>query len=487
MITMKLPFSVPDKDALRFKLLVANMRREQSIVIRSAYKRYNDGMNEKEIRAYLKTLITPGTKDNPQHGWSFIDSWFEQSGVCKGIALAKTHDSDDKAVLFGTRKSWFDYIKGRKSKDEFKQSRLLPLISIGESPRDGNRKFKLNIKFGLKGRGFKTGSIVFQPFLSCKIDLRLPYIKQNYYRQMVMLQRVADIKEVPYQIEISDGHIHISCDESIFRVPEAQEPKVHRVTRWLTEDDNPKCKGWVVIEGNATSFKRIECGVLDISELCKFIPGLKSADPRKKKKRDKLSYELYHISRRLVRLALHFGCVGICWEDLRITTKEHGKGTIYNRLVNNTWQRRDMMNNLRKRCVIARLSWLEVDPRMSSFIGNIVYDDIPDPICAAIELARRCLVEQGSLYPEYGRCMDKVKAYCNRWKGKKVATLMNPEQLLSWEELYAMAKKCKLSYHFSWKDRGKSFQSSRFSSHQSKVTCLVPVELGRSPAVHYNL
>ena len=54
MITMKLPFSVPDKDALRFKLLVANMRREQSIVIRSAYKRYNDGMNEKEIRAYLK-------------------------------------------------------------------------------------------------------------------------------------------------------------------------------------------------------------------------------------------------------------------------------------------------------------------------------------------------------------------------------------------------------------------------------------------------
>ena len=67
MLTIKLPISLNVSD----QMIVADLQRQQSCVIRSAYSLFQKGNNEKEIRAKLKHM----------NNVDLIGSWFQQSAI----------------------------------------------------------------------------------------------------------------------------------------------------------------------------------------------------------------------------------------------------------------------------------------------------------------------------------------------------------------------------------------------------------------------
>jgi hypothetical protein len=78
-------------------------------------------------------------------------------------------------------------------------------------------------------------------------------------------------------------------------------------------------------------------------------------------------------------------------EQLEIESKDSGNGKRFNRLVNNQWNRTKLYENLKKRCNLIGIKFIEVIPNYSSFVGNIIYrkEKYPDMILSSIEIGRR--------------------------------------------------------------------------------------------------
>ena len=73
MKAIKLPIEYSNKDDLN---IISEYTRLQNNVIRIAYNRFREGLSEKEIRLFLKTM-------NLHSESIVIDSWFIQSGIYK--------------------------------------------------------------------------------------------------------------------------------------------------------------------------------------------------------------------------------------------------------------------------------------------------------------------------------------------------------------------------------------------------------------------
>ena len=105
--------------------------RKSSNMVRYAFNRYKDGKSEKDIRLLSKNL-----QNVPS------DSWFIQCAIKKANYLLL---ANKEKVIFGGKFNFFQRLKHKLNKDEFKSGRLLGIYSQGETLRCGNRKFKLDI------------------------------------------------------------------------------------------------------------------------------------------------------------------------------------------------------------------------------------------------------------------------------------------------------------------------------------------------------
>jgi hypothetical protein len=126
-----------------------------------------EGKNQKEIRDLIKEL-----KIND------LDSWYIQSGIMEGQAIYNRF-KDQKPIIFGGAKLFDAYNSGKIDKAELKEARLRPLNIEGESPKDGNRKFELDI--------LENNRILFKPFCGKQIYIDLPKLKKNYKKELLLL------------------------------------------------------------------------------------------------------------------------------------------------------------------------------------------------------------------------------------------------------------------------------------------------------------
>ena len=93
-------------------------------------------------------------------------------------------------------------------------------------------------------------------------------------------------------------------------------------------------------------------------------------------------------------LARHYRVSAVVTERLAIPPKDHGKGRRFNRLINQVWLRRGLLEPMARRLAAAGAVHVEVNPASSSKIGNALWADllrIPDPACAAVEIGRRAI------------------------------------------------------------------------------------------------
>jgi IS605 OrfB family transposase len=446
MLTIKLPYETSQADLK----IINDYRRIQSSVIRYSFKRLNEDLSKVALNKDLKTKFTLG-------------SWFINSGIVKAAAL-KT--SNDKKKIFGGKFLFNLRRLGKITKEQWQEKRLLPLRSEGESPQRGNRHFKLDIE---------NQTVIFKPKRGIKIKLILPKLRKTYLKHLTSLQQLAQNKEIPYTVELTDKFIYLSFElnevkrlksvikrsftrnkvrakakEQLSRI----ELKSNNENRILGIDMNPNYLGYSILEfDKADKFKIIKKEYFDFKELNK-----NSTD--KKYSANKKKHEMIEAVKHIVKLASHFKVSKIAIEDLNFKPGNKGHGKMFNRLTLNVWHRNLILHQLQKRTDEIGIELVTVNAAYSSTVGNVLFGEVrtPDSIAASVEIARRGFKKytKNWFYPE----MPSKEFLQNRWK-KDVKVFGK-----TWKELHNQIKEFRLSYRFPH-DEAFALAVLRHKSHKS--------------------
>lgn len=439
MITIKLPYS----STKEFDNLLLDLRKQQSCFIRYCFNRFRENKKETEIRHSFKNL----------NNLDLLDCWLVESSIMETRTIYST--KKDK-VLFGGKKNWIDLLNKVITKNEWKEKRIMPLTIYGEKLQKGNRKFNLDSV---------NNTLTFKFNRKQHHILYLPKNLRGFYqKELSLLEERTNNKEIPYSVKIDNKYVYISFEQS-----QQSEIKLKN-NRVMSIDMNPNEIGYSVIEFDKNDeFKIIDSGIISLEKLNKSLnekrKGLNSQHSTSVYCGNKRKHEIFQISKLLIEKCKHYQCQKFVIEDLNISNKNHNKGKKFNRMINNSWLRNDLENNLNKRCFIYSIAFVKVNSAYSSFVGNILYSkNYSDPICSAIEIGRRGFKKfvKGWFYPKIVT-FDNLP---NSWKDE-VNFSYN-----SWIELYNKIKKMELRYHFSWKNSIDKFQVFSIENKKSLTECI---------------
>jgi IS605 OrfB family transposase len=391
------------------------LQRTQSASTRYIFCRLKSGQQFKDFNQKLKETDKTG------------DSWWRACAIDYAKTIyASTKSRNINKIIFGGRHNWNLYNQKKITKSQWKEARLFPLQSTGEANKNGNRKFELYIN---------KNYMIFKPKCRSKFKLILPKLTKKYREQLTWLQSQAESKLQPVTIQLTKEWISFIFEPK-------QEIFTTKSNRVLSIDQNPNRLGYSILEYNPNrSFKVLDSGIIDNSNLNKKL-GLTNTDKKSKYQTNKRTYEIYQISKWLIQKTKHYQCQNIAIEDLCIKSKDHKKGRAYNRLINNSWNRLKLVSSLTKHCQIHGLKLFKINPAYSSIIGNTLYSNYPDPICAAIEIGRRVfniLYHLEEFYPKV-----PTKDYLsNLWK-KEIGNTV-----ITWKDISSWLKNSKVKYRVS--------------------------------------
>ena len=408
MKTISLPYSCSDDD----RNFIKDEIRKSSNMVRFAFNRCKDLKSEKDIRLLSKNL-----QNVPS------DSWLIQCAIKKANYLFL---ANKEKIIFGGKFNFFQRLKHKLDKDDFKSGRLLGIYSQGETIRCGNRKFKLDIT---------NNQVIFKFSKAKHINLQLPILHKNYLYELINLEEQCNQKLSNFSVELKLDKIGITFDDSkVYCSNYNGNPNIVAGI-----DMNPNYIGFSISRWNDGKRKILLEEQYDLSYFTKNLHKA-SDNVKSKHQNNKQIYELKEITKDIIKKCkLHnVGKFGI--EDLSFKPGNSGKGKDFNRLTKNKWKREVLVSALKKRCLLNKIDFVEVNPVYSSFIGN-VRNNAPDPIAASLEIARRAMFKyiKGQFYPEL---IDSTSLF-NRWK-ESASWVYS-----SWKELFDIAKTAGVKYRRS--------------------------------------
>ena len=364
MQTLKIPYQTTQENLN----LIKEYQRQYSSCLHYFYNRVKDGYSETEIKHLQINNI------------NLLDAWFKQSCVKE----AKQIYSKSPKVIFGGKLNFFNRLKGNISKEQFKENKLSTLYSIGTRSNPGipgNQKF--NLTSGL--------NLIFKPNRKQKLELQLKYHNKHLLKLLYLNQ---ETRKFSLTYKLDQKYVYITFDETQMNNQINLDKIQNRI---LGIDMNPNYIGWSIIDWKSESeFQIIKSGIYSIKELNDKDfnlkgKGLNSSSKERKYISNKRNYETIQIVKNIINKAIYYKCQIVSIEDLNIKSSDKELGTKYNKLVNNSWNRNQFVNNLTKRCNIFNIKLLKVKPEYSSFIGNFLYRslNLPDMVLASIELGRR--------------------------------------------------------------------------------------------------
>ena len=328
----------------------------------------------------------------------------------------------DKKVYFGKFKR---FQKGLITKEEYKDSKNVGILSEGEFNQKGNRLFQIDVqnnKFIYKRR--------------CKEHYDLEIVeKLNDKRKYILskIQLLMSEKKIPVTFRLKKDIIYLNYDEKIVE-KEKQFKKLFN-NRVLGIDLNPNFFGISIIEFNReNNFKIIFKECIDVSEL-------------QKKSKNKIKFELYEINHHILKLCKQYHVSKLSCEDLKFDNKKKFWNKDLNRLCKNQFRFQLVKSHLKTLCSTFGVEFIEVNAAYSSIIGNFRHgsQSCPDMIAASIEIARRAYkkFEKGWIYPCYNISQHRyIEVLGNQWKEELKLNYM------SWKGLAGIIKKSKLKYRF---------------------------------------
>lgn len=411
MITLKLPY-ITNSDSDRN--LISEIRRQYSVVVRSAYNRFHSGLKQKEVRDYCKTL----------KNIDLLNSWLLQCGVMEGQQL-QTRNKANKVVFGG--KKWLKLRSQDKiTKEEWATRRLLPLNIQGELLHKGNRSFDFSSLAS-------ENKVVFKVNRKTHLELQIPHQRKNYQRKLQLIENLTATKDLTVSVRLTDKFIYLSYDEPKSEVIALEDDS------YMGIDLNPNHIGVSIFKGTQV----VHTQSFDFSKLTSVITHEhnSSHSSRFKHLNNKLQHETIIASKVIANLAKDFKCKFVFIEDLKkIDTNDSGLGTRFNRMTRNLWKRGIFESSLQKRLSLANIKMFKVNPAYSSFIGNLQHNYF-DPCNAACEIARRgyevIILKNKKFYPDLSVIKTSIM---NLWKEDII------EGCKSWKELFTKVKNSKLRY-----------------------------------------
>ncbi|EAJ2432178.1 hypothetical protein CJY16_03340 [Campylobacter coli] len=381
----------------------------------------------------------------------FLDKWFFNSAVFD-VKSFKNKKRKDEKVIFGGKKNFFDRLKGKISREEYQLKRLLPLYSVGEASKNGNRKFQIE----------DENTIIFKVSRKEHITLKLNGTSKRYRDYLNQLITLQINKSIPITYKLDTKYVYISFDlNKLKRNLKVQDKIKDRV---FGIDLNPNYIGYSVVDWkNDGSYKIIKTGSISLKALNDYDDSLKgqgysSQSKERKYISNKRNHEIIQIAHQLSKLANHFRCMIFSLEDLNMKQGNKEKGTKFNKLCNNQWCRNLLVSQIKKMNCLYKIRTLEVQPQYSSFIGNLVYrvHQLPDYVLASIEIGRRGY----EFYHQYilkDKKMEKNIIFRNYEKDKNLYNLSLEEigikeSFNSFMEMYSFIKNSKTRYRVSLDD-----------------------------------
>ena len=425
--------------------LIKEYQRQYSSCLHYFYNRIQEGLNEKQCRSLFPKL----------NNIDKLDFIMKECTIKEALQL-----KDKQKIIFGGKKNFFSRLKNLISREQFKENKLSPLYIIGRKNLPfGNQKFKLT----------EDLNIVFKPIRNQNILLELNNYS-NYKPILKQLYQLGLQKQICITYKLDQNYVYISFNEQ-----ELQTYKFQQINnRILGIDLNPNYIGWSIVDWKSESeFKVIKTGIYSIKELNDKDFNLKgkgySSDSKERQYiTNKRNYETIQIVKNIINKAIYYKCQIVSIEDLNIKSSDKELGTKFNKLVNNSWNRNQFVNNLTKRCNIFNIKLLKVKPEYSSFIGNFLYRslNLPDMILASIELSRRG-------YEFYNQYITKTKQQkknivqpdiklFNDFYIKSLEEFnIKGEQFKNLVEIYYFLKKFKILYRLSINKFNLQFSSQK--------------------------
>lgn len=392
MITIKAKINL----GLQDKVFIRELQRQQSAVIRTAYKAGLNGVNEKQLR----TIISEKFKGKSYYG--FMDSWLIQSAIYNGLGSAKA----DIALgvtdrIYGGLENLSKKASGKISNAEFRERRNCPLYIIGEAPNNGNRKFKF----------ISTELVEFRPYKGKVVEINLPKFRKNYAKKLEVAFEKANAKGCPITVSLTSEYICFSFED--VSIDKVFKP-IH--LRYAGIDLNPNYIGVSIFDGT----KLIATKMYSIKNLTS-----------KNVSDSKLEFETFEVGNDIVRFLQHFQVSKVFVEDLTKLRKSKSKprGTGFNRLCINKWKREKLLRPLNR---VFGKSCIQINAAYTSTIGNVLNENLPDPIAASTAIANRgynlIIIKSKKFYPE----LPEKKVIEDRWKKTDVPDFQDWIELHSW-------------------------------------------------------
>ena len=381
-------------------------------MVRYGYNRLidNNSLKEKDLRKLInETFKQP--------------SWLSECANKDAIYIFKSNKAIGfKPVIFGGFKNLKDYLLKKKTKEQYKLDKLLPITFQGETAQHGNRLFNFN---------FSNNELTYKQNKKQHFNLTYKQPHKNILHDLYQLQELSKQNKIAITVKLNivTKKLYIIFDESKLQYEKYNDLKNNRV---IGIDLNPNTIGLSILEfdkNNSEKFTVLYKEVISTFELNKTLVGS-----------NKRKYELIKICYHIDKLLKTWKCSRICLEELNINSSDKGKGKTFNRLCNNVWCRNLVINKWKMLSNIHGYFITEINPAYSSFIGNILYgsEDTPDMVASSIEVARRAYnkFKKGHFYPPIQ--FDHLN---EQWK----QTLSG---LNSWKEMFNKVKKLKLKYRF---------------------------------------
>ena len=388
-----------------------------SSITRVAFNRFQDGMEEKEVRAYCN--------DKFDH-----NSWFIQCAIKEGAALYKLHG--DKHILFGGKNNLLQYMRGIIDKSTFKYRRMFPIGIQGEKQRKGNRLFSFDLD---------NQRIIYKPNKERHVEIKFLPMRKKITEELSIVQELAQQNKITVSVKLSDKYVWLTYDETMIRDERYTKLQSKRV---LGIDMNPNYIGLSIIQFDKNDeFKVLHKQVFDLRQLT-VSSSKSSTDSKSKYLTNKLKHETIAVAHEISKLVNVWKCTIVAIEDLSIKPSDKKKGKNFNKLCNNKWERTVFVNKLKMLANLHKFNLVEVNPAYSSQVGNIAYGDenTPDMVAASIEIARRAYkkFDKGWFYPRFN-----IQFRDEQWK----QTLGSVE---NWKDLFRKIKESKLKYRFQLLD-----------------------------------
>jgi hypothetical protein len=355
----------------------------------------------------------------------------DASLICMAVNKASSIKEDN--VIFGGKYKFTQRIKRKISRSDWISSRNLPiLLRGGRSDTNGNRKAELNI--------IDDNSILLKFNKNTHIRVQLPKLSKEHKKHLYILQSLCESNKTGFSLEVSHDSISVIFDDNILK--ESRSNIIN--DRILSFDMNPNFIGVSIIEWKSElDNKIIHKEIISIKNINDLTHNGYMTNKRK--------HETMHISKYITTLALHYKCQVVAFEQLSLSTSDKGKGSKYNRLVNNYWIRTAFISNIKKRCNMSDISFQEIVPQYSSFIGQLNNPNDYDSVAASIEISRRAFLYRKMYVDKTMNPGNIIFPVFNigqlilRWKDRLGDI---PNNIESWKSLYNWIKKSKSSYRF---------------------------------------